>query len=212
MTGPDDLVTLDRLAVQEAVRLLDLARDDDWERDTPCAGWTLRGLAAHMSAQHHGFAAAARGEGGDLARWREPVTATDPAAEHRAAASGLIAAFAEPGVLDRGFGLPELRPGPGPGGGWPGRFAVGFHLVDYVVHAWDVAVTLGARVEVPEPVVTAALAVARRVPTDPESRGPGSAFAPPVEKAAYASDLDLMLALLGRDPGHGGAAEPQMQL
>ncbi|NEB82240.1 TIGR03086 family protein, partial [Streptomyces sp. SID14478] len=65
-----DRIALDRLAVQESVRLLDLARADDWERDTPCTGWTLRRLAAHMTAQHRGFAAAARGEGNELARWR----------------------------------------------------------------------------------------------------------------------------------------------
>jgi uncharacterized protein (TIGR03086 family) len=207
MTGP---IALDRLAVQDAVRLLDLARAGDWERDTPCAGWTLRRLAAHMTAQHHGFAAAARGEGGDPARWQESVDAPDPAGAHRVAALDLIAAFAEPGVVERQFALPELREGPGPGGGWPGRIAVGFHLVDYVVHAWDVAVTLGARVELPAPVVTAALAVARRVPADPGSRGPGAAFAPPLEATATGSEFARMLELLGRDPTRWPGGEPQM--
>ncbi|NEB79271.1 TIGR03086 family protein, partial [Streptomyces sp. SID14478] len=79
------------------------------------------------------------GEGNELARWREDADAADPAGAHRAAALDLLAAFDRPGVMEREFTLPELRGGPG--GGWPGRIAVGFHLVDYVVHAWDVAVT-----------------------------------------------------------------------
>ncbi|MET9498096.1 TIGR03086 family metal-binding protein [Streptomyces sp. NPDC006552] len=205
-----DLIALDRLAVLESVRLLGLAADADLERDTPCVGWTLRRLAAHMTAQHRGFAAAARGEGDGPAPWRETTDTADPAGAHRAAARDLLDAFTQPGVPAREFALPGLRGGPGPGGGWPGRFAVGFHLVDYAVHAWDVAVTLGARVELPAPVVTAALAVARQVPADPGLRGPGAAFGPPVQAPGAASDFARMLTLLGRDPGRWPGGEPQM--
>ncbi|MFF5029852.1 TIGR03086 family metal-binding protein [Streptomyces collinus] len=192
-----DLVEADRMAVREAVRVVDLAGEDDWERDSPCAGWTLRRLVAHMTAQHHGFAAAARGEGQDAAHWREPRDMSEPAKAHRAAAAAVLAAFAEPGAVEWEFALPEL------GGGFPGRRAVGFHLVDYVVHAWDVAATLGLRVRLPDDVLGAALAVARRVPADPALRGPGSAFAPVVrapEQAAGSGPLEETLRLLGRRP------------
>ncbi|MGY5105790.1 hypothetical protein ACWC19_35450, partial [Streptomyces sp. 900105245] len=33
-----DIVEWDRIAVREAVRVVDLAGDDDWGRDSPCAG------------------------------------------------------------------------------------------------------------------------------------------------------------------------------
>ncbi|NUP16952.1 MAG: TIGR03086 family protein, partial [Streptomyces sp.] len=89
-----DIVELDRVAVREAVRVVDLARSADWERDTPCAGWTLRRLVAHMAAQHRGFAAAARGVGGEPAHWREPEDMGAPAEVHRAAAADLLDAFA----------------------------------------------------------------------------------------------------------------------
>jgi gas vesicle protein len=36
----------------------------DLTRPTPCAGWTLHGLLAHMTTQHYGFAAAAAGQEG----------------------------------------------------------------------------------------------------------------------------------------------------
>ncbi|MEV5612630.1 TIGR03086 family metal-binding protein [Streptomyces sp. NPDC052225] len=208
-TGLSALVALDRIAVEEAVRLVGLVGADDWGRDTPCAGWSIRRLVAHMTAQHRGFAAAARGRGEDPEAWRE---AEAGAAAHRDAALDVLAAFAEPALAKREFTLPELRPGPGPGGGWPARIAVGFHLVDYAVHAWDVAAALGAPVELPEPVAAAALKVALRVPTGADARGPGAAFAPSAAVPPDASALDRTLAVLGRDPRRWPAGKPQTKL
>ncbi|WP_432176289.1 TIGR03086 family metal-binding protein [Streptomyces sp. Tue6028] len=193
-TTGTDIVELDRIAVHESLRVLARAEATDWERDTPCAGWTLRALVAHMTAQHRGFAAAARGAGHEEAHWREPADTADPGRTYREAASAVLDAFAEPGVTEREFVLPEL------GGPFPGRRAVGFHFVDYVVHAWDVAATLGVRLELPGAVLDAAVAVARRVPTDPALRGPGFAFAPARDVPAGADALDEALRLLGRDP------------
>jgi hypothetical protein len=38
--------------------------------------------------------------------------------------------------------MPEIRPGYG----FPATLAIGFHLVDSVVHAWDVARAIGETV------------------------------------------------------------------
>ncbi|MEV5873146.1 TIGR03086 family metal-binding protein [Streptomyces sp. NPDC052101] len=192
VTGTD-FVELDRIAVQEAVRVVDLATDADWTSDTPCAGWTLRRLVAHMTAQHLGFAAAARGAGQEPEHWREAEEMSAPAGAHRSAAASVLAAFAEPGVTAREFTLPNL-------GGVPGHRAVSFHFVDYVVHAWDVASALGVPVEFPEHVLVAALAVARAVPDDPGRRGPGFAFAPALEVPGGSGPLEEALRLLGRSP------------
>ncbi|MCX5062078.1 TIGR03086 family metal-binding protein [Streptomyces sp. NBC_00452] len=193
VTGAD-IVEWDRIAVREAVRVVDLARDEDWERDTPCAGWDLRRLVAHMAAQHHGFAAAARGAGKEAAHWREPENMREPGQVHRVAAAAVLDAFGEPGAREREFVLPEL------GGGFPGRTAISFHFVDYVVHAWDVAAALGVEVKLADDVLGAALAVARLVPTDPARRGPGFAFAPALEVPTGAGVLEEALRLLGRAP------------
>ncbi|MGW2639788.1 TIGR03086 family metal-binding protein [Streptomyces sp. NPDC001348] len=193
VTGTD-IVELDRIAVREAVRMVELAQDKDWERGTPCTGWTLRRLVAHMTAQHHGFAAAARGAGMEAAHWRESGEPGEPAQAHRVAADAVLAAFTEPGVLEREFGLAEL------GLSVPGRTAVGFHLVDYVVHAWDVAATLGRGLDLPDEVLDAALAVARRVPAGPDRRGPGFPFAAALPVPGSAGTLEETLRLLGRSP------------
>ncbi|MFJ5029270.1 TIGR03086 family metal-binding protein [Streptomyces sp. NPDC088560] len=193
VTGTD-FVELDRIAVQEAVRVVDLATPADWTRDTPCAGWDLRRLVAHMTAQHFGFAAAARGAGRRPEHWRDPEDMSEPARTHRSAAASVLAAFAEPGVQGREFTLPEL------GGDFPGDRAVSFHFIDYVVHAWDVAATLGMPVRFPAHVLAAALAVARAVPADPARRGPGFAFAPPLTVAEGSGTLEEILRVLGRGP------------
>ncbi|MGW6062738.1 TIGR03086 family metal-binding protein [Streptomyces sp. NPDC055189] len=202
-----DLIALDRIAVRESLRVLSAARDTDWERPSPCAGWTLRDLVSHMAAQHHGFAAAARGSGADRTYWIAPDLGRDPFKIYEESARHVLAAFAEEaegtergalgtqqGVLERGFTLPEI------GGTFTGRIAVGFHFLDYVVHAWDVATTIGITVDLARPVVGAALEIARRVPKDPEHRGPGTAFAPVLPTPEDASPLEEMLALLGRSP------------
>ncbi|MFH8990983.1 TIGR03086 family metal-binding protein [Streptomyces sp. NPDC017940] len=193
-TTGTDFVELDRIAVLEAVRVVDLAKDDDWQRDTPCVGWDLRKLVAHMAAQHRGFTAAAHGAGQEAAHWREPEDVSEPARVHREAATEVLDAFAEPGVTEREFVLPDL------GRTFPGLQAIAFHFIDYVVHAWDVAVTLGVDLRLSDEVRGAALVVARLVPADPEYRAPGSAFGPALAVPDGSAPLEEALRLLGRSP------------
>jgi uncharacterized protein (TIGR03086 family) len=189
-----DVVALDALAVRASVGLVARARPADMARPTPCADWTLHGLVSHMAAQHYGFAAAAAGDG-DLARWRTRRLGGDPAADYRAAAETVLAAFSAPGVLDRQFPLPEFAAG----AAFPARQAVSFHFVDYVVHSWDVARTLGLEARFTPEVLEAALRAAQAVPAGEARLAPGAAFAPAVARAG-GTPLDRIVALLGRSP------------
>jgi len=189
-----DFVALDALAVHASVELVARAEPADMARPTPCADWTLHGLIAHMAAQHYGFAAACAGDG-DPARWRPRRLGGDPAADYRASAEAVLAAFAAPGVADRQFPLPEFAAGPV----FPARQAVSFHFIDYVVHSWDVAKALGLEVSFAPEVLDAALRVARAVPDDASRLAPGSAFAP-AAPCAGDSPVDQIVAILGRSP------------
>ena len=183
-------------AVRLSVDVVTRATAGDLRRDTPCTGWTLGDLLAHMIAQHHGFAVAATGERTDVDKWRPRALAADPITEYVQAADEVIHAYADPAVDDRDVWLPELsveRP-------FTGRDAMTFHFVDYVVHSWDVARALDIRLDIDADLVDHALAVAERVPTDPARRGPGFAFGPPVATSPDASKLDRALAALGRSP------------
>jgi uncharacterized protein (TIGR03086 family) len=190
----DSFATLlehDRQAVLLTIELAEQAGPADAARPTPCAGWNLGQLMAHLTSQQVGFAAAARGGGADLGVWGP----TDLG--YRQAAEDALAAFAEPGLAERRFDLPEIRSG----GGFPAPMAVGFHFLDNVVHAWDLAVTLDRPVPVPDELARAALPIAEAVPTGASRERPGAAFAHGLPVPDRASPLEKILLLLGRDPG-----------
>jgi uncharacterized protein (TIGR03086 family) len=195
-----DLRPLDRIAVLTSVDVVSAVTIEDLSRVTPCADWSLADLLTHMTVQHRGFAAAARGHGADPAIW-QPATvadavAVDPAGSYAAAAAEVIDAFAGADELDAAFALPEF----GPDATFPGSLAIGFHFVDYVVHGWDVARTMGHPFELPADVVAAVLPIALAVP-DAEFRTADSAlFGPAIQSRDQANDLDRILAYLGRSP------------
>jgi uncharacterized protein (TIGR03086 family) len=184
-----------RRVVLLSVSVVDRVTPADLDRPTPCAAWTVRDLLTHMTAQHRGFAAAARGAGPDPALW-SPVHAPDPVAAYREAAASVLDAFADPADEWWLAELTTSRP-------FPAAEARGFHLVDYVAHAWDVAVAVGAPYPADREVAEAALAVARAVPAGAARERPESLFAPVVVARpadAPSGPLDETLRLLGRDP------------
>lgn len=181
------IVELNRTAVLTSVSVACQVRVADLELATPCAGWSVADLLAHLTVQHRGFAAAARGE---EASW-EPVIAADPVADYLSASAEVLQAFA----AARGpFQLPELGPAP-----FPAEQAIGFHFIDYVVHSWDLARPLGVPVSFDETVLKPALEVARLVPGGAARTGPGAAFAQALPEGEGPL-LDRVVALLGRSP------------
>src|ERR1700722_4414656 len=93
-----DIVSLDAQAVRASMDLVAELTGQDLARPTPCADWTLHGLLRHMIAQHHGFAAAAGGDG-DLTRWQVRPLGEDPVVASRAGARRVPAAVGAAGVL-----------------------------------------------------------------------------------------------------------------
>ncbi|WP_407555161.1 TIGR03086 family metal-binding protein [Streptomyces sp. Pv4-95] len=190
----EEVRALDADAVRTSLEVVARVTPADLDRATPCAGWTLRDLLAHMTAQHYGFAAAARGESG-LEPWRPRTGEHDPVSAYRCSAERVLAAFAEAGVLDGHFRLPEIDAERS----FRAARAIGFHLVDYVVHSWDVARSLDATVDFGPRLLDAALAVARAVPDGPSRTAPAAAFAPRIPHS-HGTPLEEILTLLGRSP------------
>lgn len=185
----DALVDRDRRAVIASMQLVAEIQPAELARPTPCSGWTVYDLLAHMTGQQLGFAAAARGGGHRLERWAPSAKPyTDVCVD-------VLAAFSAPGVQERGFALPEIRNG----GIFPAPIAISIHLVDNVVHAWDIAVSIGAALELDDDVLASAVRIAEQVPDGPERMRDGAAFAPG-RAGDGANDLERMLLLLGRDP------------
>ncbi|HEY3560288.1 MAG TPA: TIGR03086 family metal-binding protein [Kribbella sp.] len=189
-----DYVALDAEAVRTSIELVSTATTADLSKPTPCRAWTLYGLLAHMATQHYGFAAASRGEA-DPAIWKLRDLGDDPVKAYVESAEHVLDAFAQPGVADRTFPLAEF----GPDAAFPGAQAISFHFIDYVVHSWDVAKSLGTPVSFSPAVLEAAQAVAQVVPTGEVRQAPGTPFAADIPWSGK-DPLDGIVAYLGRNP------------
>jgi uncharacterized protein (TIGR03086 family) len=195
ITTPD-IRELNSRAVRASVEVVSRVTSDDLGRATPCSEWTVADLLAHMTVQHYGFAAASAGAGADPAVWQAPARRDDPVSAYATAADHVIVAFAQDGVLQRGFSLPEISTEMT----FPGSRAIGFHFIDYVVHGWDVARSLHLPFQLPADLLQAALPLARSVPAGAQRQAPGAAFRPSLPTAEQPDPLDQIVALLGRSP------------
>ncbi|HEX9335509.1 MAG TPA: TIGR03086 family metal-binding protein [Pseudonocardiaceae bacterium] len=191
-----DIQELDRRAVELSRSIVATVTSDQLSLPTPCADWDLGALLAHMSSQHHGFARAVDGERTELADWRPTPLGDDPVGAYHKAADRVISSFAAAGALERPAYLPEIRGGITV----PGRVAISFHFIDYVVHGWDVAATVGHPFDADADLLAAALVVAAQVPDDDASRQPGMAFGPKLPDVPGGGQLDRLLTVLGRSP------------
>ncbi|MDE9367270.1 TIGR03086 family metal-binding protein [Luteipulveratus sp. YIM 133132] len=191
-----DLRPLHRQALQAAGERVRRVRDGDLLLATPCAGWTLADLLAHLVGQHRGFAAALR-DGTAAPEAYRPVPFTQDA--WASSADELTEAFAA-ADLDRPVLQLELHPTRP----LPGSFLLGAQLLDTVVHTWDVAASLGESYVPPPAHQQVVLELAERIPDGAERRSEGAAFAP--ARAVPGDGWDRALGLLGRDPASVTAA------
>lgn len=191
-----DIRVLDRRAMGVTTEIISGITPAQLDSPTPCGQWLLRDLLGHILGQYHGFALAASGQPTDLDAFRPRPLSEDLAGAYAAAAALVTQAFAEEGVLNRAFYLPEIRDG----GPFPAPMAIGFHFVDEVAHAWDLAKSIGVPVEFDDEVLHMALSISARVPNDPATRGDGLAFAPRFGSDPNAPTLDRIVTFLGRSP------------
>jgi uncharacterized protein (TIGR03086 family) len=189
-----DLIDAHARALRTSAAIVALARVEDLGRPTPCAGWDLSDLLAHMVGQNYGFASAVEGDG-DLAVFADRAVGDDPAADYAASVDRVVGAFSAPDLLEREVFMAVIRGGRTV----PGGTVVGFHLVDYVVHGWDVAKTLEVPASYDEDVLQIALEVAEAVPTEARSEDARAPFRPTIATSS-ADLLDRIVANLGRDP------------
>lgn len=169
----------------------------DLDRPTPCAGWAVRDLLAHQLGQDRAFTAALRGGSSAVADWA-PVPVGDdvpgPLMEALREQERALAELGDP--AERTIWMPEILPrSPLSATG-----ALSAHLIDLVVHSWDLAVSIGAPLHVDEDLVQLCLGAARAIPDDPDRRGPGQAFERALSLPDDADPFDEVLLRLGRDP------------
>ncbi|HUG83208.1 MAG TPA: TIGR03086 family metal-binding protein [Euzebya sp.] len=163
----------------------------DWDRPSPCEGWTARDVLAHVMTTQHEFLI---GTGTPL---DGPTDVDpDPAGAWAAHVDAVASALADPTVSDASY---EGMFGPST----VGATLLRFYGFDMIVHRWDVATAAG---------LDAPFSAAEmdHIEEDVAAFGPhlyGEGICgPPVEVAADASRQDRLLGALGRDPARQRAA------
>jgi uncharacterized protein (TIGR03086 family) len=171
---------LERSLSYTRVALADVGRDQ-LRNPTPCAGWTLARLLAHMEDALDAFTEAADG--------RVSVEPTPPTEWRvdalRLKACALLGAWATARPTAIAVGEHEVD----------SALLVGTAALEITVHGWDVSQSTGQRAAVPEELARGLLPVAADV-VHAEDRG--RRFAPALQVAADASYGARLLAFLGR--------------
>ena len=149
--------------------------DDDWDKSTPCEGWTVRELVDHAMYW--------QGQGGGA------FGVADTGGDWAALRSGLQAAVADPANME---GVVEAL------GGTPKPAVAGLITADLLVHSWDLAQSIGADATLPEVAAESTLMGLQRLPE--EMLRSENMFGPAVEVAADASAHDRLIGFVGRQP------------
>jgi uncharacterized protein (TIGR03086 family) len=163
--------------------------DDDWERPSPCAGWTARDLLGHLASTVWSAISMMQGiepswpdptrpgdlvEGDPVKFWRDTVLR----AQQVLADADLTRPMESP------LGLTVAD-------------ALAIPVIDLYVHAWDLAATINLVREIPGTVIAYAHDHLDQVPEE-IIRGENRAFAPKAETPADATPTEEFLAWTGR--------------
>jgi uncharacterized protein (TIGR03086 family) len=186
-----DLVTAYRRSLAGFTARVGQVRPEQWSGPTPCAGWDVRTLVNHLANEDLWtaplLAGATIAEIGD--RFDGDLLGADPAASATAAAQQAEAAAAAPGALEREV---HLSFGDAPAAEYLHQL-----LADHLVHAWDLAVAIGADPRLdPAAVELCAGWFAGRE----DMYRVGGVIGPRVPVPDGASTQDRLLGAFGRDP------------
>ena len=198
----DPLIEREHEALTRFGSLLEAVTEDRWQDPTPCDQWNVRELAEHTVGLTWGMAEALRSGDAEPDAYRPRPVSQWPDAESAMGRAARSASSTEERVRVRPV-TAEVTFTP--------LEVVRIHLLDVVVHSWDLARALrldhdpGAATT--DLLSVAALVAARALPSTTEQFGP-----PVVSQEPPAGDWSRVLGLLGRDPGWQppGVADPAL--
>ena len=179
-----------RRALLNTGRIVVGVRPEHLPKPTPCRDWDVRLLLNHIIGGNHMFAEVARGGRVDASGEMEDYTRPDPGSNYIASADAVLAAWAEPGAMQRRCHMPF--------GDIPAPAAVSIHFLDIVVHGWDLARATGQDTTIEPDLAAEALDISQGL-LSPELRETG-VFGPEVPISADDPLHDRLVAFMGRRP------------
>jgi uncharacterized protein (TIGR03086 family) len=193
MTTPVDVDMLQR-ACDIAHRIMSGVQPGQLGDPTPCTEWTVRDLMEHMVSSTDFFADAA--EHGSVTADREwpDYSPEDLVPAHRRHAGRLVAAFRDPGVMERPM---VILAGPS-----TAAFCIQIAISERFVHAWDLAAATSQPfghdgADIAEALLASPGFVA--VNSEVRSNTPPP-LGPEVTVVSGAGAVERLVAFLGRDP------------
>jgi uncharacterized protein (TIGR03086 family) len=184
-----DLLALDRRALELTGGFVHRTDPAQLGLPTPCTGWDVRALLDHVLGNNHLYAAAAAGEAVDWADRDLGRVGDDPHGAYDRSAADVRAAFAGADLgatIRMPFGMVTVGQ------------AVAVHLVDVLVHGWDLAVATGQDPALPDDLAEAAMGIVAAYP--PDVWGSPVFFGDKVPSSPGDPPYVRLVALVGRDP------------
>ncbi|HWN33664.1 MAG TPA: maleylpyruvate isomerase family mycothiol-dependent enzyme [Pseudonocardia sp.] len=179
-----DLLRLDATALALLGHDVAMIPDSALANPTPCEGWTVADLLSHMNERHNAVAQT-------MLPPLDEVSG-DPRDDFARITARWIVTIEQAGQT---VNIPRR------GGPQPTEWILGVHVVDMLVHRWDLASALQNSLSVPAGLTDAALPLAR-ANTAPGSplNGPDGDYRRPFAEDPANSTMDTIVALLGRNP------------
>jgi uncharacterized protein (TIGR03086 family) len=177
---------------EEFERRLLLVGAGDWDRPTPCSEWDVRALANHVVGGCRRYTMLLHGASSnetDALRTLDHL-GDDAAGAFAKSADEMTAAFREPGALGRTVHHPA--------GDRSGEMLLGMRIMDFTLHAWDLARAIGADEHLDAELVALLWAVLPAAV--PELAASGYFKLPERDSPADAPLQERLLHLTGREP------------
>jgi uncharacterized protein (TIGR03086 family) len=189
--GGDTMDPVSRLqaVVDDALAMVGNVKAGQLGAQTPCSEWDTAALMNHMIGVVNMFAVAVRGGTPDMSM--DAAGTADHRAAYAAGSADMMAAFREPGALDRTVQMPF--------GPIPATMALSIVTIDQLIHVWDLAKAIGSEKDLDAEASTAAFEGLKGI-LSPDFRGPGKPFAAEIPWPDDAPIQERLLAYSGRKP------------
>jgi uncharacterized protein (TIGR03086 family) len=184
-----DLVAAHAAALDSTRRIVAGIDQAQLSLPTPCEHFDVEALLGHLVVGNRRFVAVAGGAPATSVPL-EPEPTDDWSAAYDSSATAVGEAWRDPAALER---IAEL-----PIGSVPGVVALGMHVVESLVHGWDLAKATGQGTDI-DPVLCA-IAWRNVQGVNDDLRGAGRPFGSAIGVPDDAPATDRLVAWLGRQP------------